>query len=125
MEAARPLAEVKKHFFVRYIMEHVFRLTNAESRLAELLWINAPITSLKMIKLAEQEFGWKKSATSTILKLLIDKGLARNEKSQVTMLYAHNEVVVEQSNRDAVDTGGCSLPMFIVSFKSKKGEEKS
>ena len=106
-------------------MELVFRLTNAESRLAELLWINAPITSLEMIKLSEQEFGWKKSATFTILKLLIDKGLVRNENSQVTMLYARDDVVVEQSNRDVIDTGGCSLPMFIVSFKSQKGEEKS
>ena len=99
-------------------MESVFRLTNAEARLAELIWDNAPIASMKMIKLAEQEFGWKKSTTFTNLKFLINKGLARNDNSLVTMLYTRDEVIAEQSRSYVNDTFGGSLPMFIAAYTS-------
>jgi len=101
-------------------MEPVFRLTNAEARLAELLWSNAPIASMEMIKLAEREFGWKKSTTFTNLKFLIDKGLAKNEKSRVSMLYTRDEIIAEQSCRYVDDAFNGSLPMFIASYTSNR-----
>ena len=97
-------------------MKPVFKLTNAEARLAELLWNNAPIASMEMIKLAQSEFGWKKSTTFTNLKFLIEKGLARNESSTVTMLYSKDEFIAEQSYRYVEDTFNGSLPMFVASF---------
>jgi len=101
-------------------METVFKLTNAETRLAELIWDNAPLASMEMVKLAQQEFGWKKSTTFTNLKFLIDKGLAKNEKSCVTMLYTRDEIIAEQSCRYVDDIFGGSLPMFIASYTSSR-----
>ena len=101
-------------------MKPVFKLTNAEARLAELLWNNAPIASMEMIKLAQSEFGWKKSTTFTNLKFLIDKGLARNENSTVTMLYTEDEFIAEQSCKYVDDTFSGSLPMFVASFTSSR-----
>ena len=101
-------------------MEPVFRLTNAEARLAGLLWANGPIASMEMIKQAERDFGWKKSTTFTNLKFLIEKGLARNEKSRVTMLYTRDEIIAEQSCRYVDDTFGGSLPMFIAAYTSSR-----
>ena len=101
-------------------MEPVFRLTNAEARLAELLWANAPIASMEMIRLAEREFGWKKSTTFTNLKFLIDKGLAQNENSLVAMRYTRDEIIAEQSRKYVDDTFGGSLPMFVASYTSSR-----
>ena len=101
-------------------MKTVFRLTNAEEKLAELLWNNAPIASMEMIKLAQQDFGWKKSTTFTILKILTEKGLARNDNSCVTMLYSKDEFFAEQSCQYVDDTFGGSLPMFVASFASSR-----
>lgn len=101
-------------------METVFKLTNAEKRLAELIWENEPIASMELVKLAEREFGWKKSTTFTNLKFLIDKGLARNEKSCVSMLYTYNEIIAEQSCRYVDDAFGGSLPMFVASYTSSR-----
>ena len=97
-------------------MGPVFRLTNAEARLAELLWAHAPIASMELVKLAQREFGWKKSTTFTNLKFLIDKGLAQNEESRVSMLYTRDEIIAEQSCQYVDDTFGGSLPMFIASY---------
>ncbi|MCL2153345.1 MAG: BlaI/MecI/CopY family transcriptional regulator [Oscillospiraceae bacterium] len=96
-------------------METIFKLTNAEARLAELLWINEPIAFMDAQKLAEIEFGWKKSVTFSVLKRLIDKGLARNEMLRVTMRYNQKETVIEKIYRDGRGAYGSCLPMFIVS----------
>ena len=101
-------------------MKPVFRLTKAEGKLAELIWRTAPVASMEMIRLAEREFGWKKSTTFTNLKFLIEKGLTKNENSVVTMLYTKDEFVAEQSCGYVDDAFSGSLPMFIASFTSKR-----
>jgi predicted transcriptional regulator len=101
-------------------MEPIFKLRNAESRLAELLWDNAPIASMELIKLAQREFDWKKSTTFSVLKPLIEKGIAKNENSTVTMLYTREEFIAEQSCRYVDETFGGSLPMFVASFTSNR-----
>jgi len=101
-------------------MEPVFKLTAAEGKLAKLLWNNAPIASMEMIKLAQREFEWKKSTTFTNLKFLIEKGLAKNENSRVTMLYSRDEFIAEQSCKYVDDTFDGSLPMFVSSFTSSR-----
>jgi len=54
------------------------------------------------------------------LKPLIEKGLAQNENSCVTMLYTRDEFIAEQSCRYVDETFGGSLPMFITSFASSR-----
>ena len=101
-------------------METVFRMTNSESRLASLIWDNQPVASMKLVRLAQRDFDWKRSTTFTILKFLIEKGLAKNEKSSVTMLYTRDEVLAEQSCQYVDNTFGGSLPMFITAFTSSR-----
>jgi len=101
-------------------MEPIFKLTKAEAKLAELLWENAPIASMEMIRLAENKLGWKKSTTFTNLKFLIDKKLAQNINSCVTMLYTKDEFISEQSCKYVDDTFDGSLPMFVASFTSNR-----
>lgn len=97
-------------------MEPVYKLRNAETKLAELLWDNTPIASMEMIKLAEREFGWKKSTTFSVLKVLIEKGIAQNDKSTVTMLVSREQFASGQSRSFVEETFGGSLPRFITSF---------
>lgn len=110
-------------------MKIVYKLTNAEAKLAELLWNIAPIASMELIKIAQQEFGWKKSTTFSVLKILIEKGIAQNEKSTVTMLCTREQFISGQSRSYVEDTFGGSLPKFITSFiggkklTSKQAEE--
>jgi len=101
-------------------MVPVFRMTNSEARLAELIWDSQPIASMELVRIAQRVFDWKRSTTFTILKFLKEKGLAKNEKSSVTMLYTRDEIIAEQSCRYVDDTFGGSLPMFITSFTSNR-----
>jgi len=97
-----------------------YKLTNGEKRLAELLWNNAPIASMEMIRKAQNEFGWKKSTTFTVLKSLIEKGIAKNENSCVTMLYSRDQFLAGQSCRYVDDAFEGSLPLFVAAFTSNR-----
>ncbi len=91
-------------------------LTDAEEKLAALIWRDAPLTSPDLVALAEREMNWKKSTTYTVLKKLCDKGVFKNENANVSVLLTRDEQIARQSRRYVEDTFGGSLPKFIASF---------
>lgn len=91
-------------------------LTEAENKLAELIWQDAPMTSPELVALAAREMDWKKSTTYTVLKKLCDKGVVKNEDMNVSVVLTRDEQIARQSRRFVEDTFGGSLPKFITSF---------
>lgn len=91
-------------------------LTEAEEKLASLIWSNAPLTSPDLVVLAAKELNWKKSTTYTVLKKLCDKGVFRNENANISVLLTREELLSRQSRRYVEDAFGGSLPKFIASF---------
>lgn len=55
-------------------MEEI-KLAETESRFAELIWQNEPISSGELVALCERELNWKKSTTYTVLRRLCQKGI--------------------------------------------------
>lgn len=93
-------------------------LTDAEEKLADLIWRDAPLASPDLVILAEKEMDWKKSTTYTVLKKLCDKGVFKNENATVSIVLTRDELIAHQSRRYVEDTFGGSLPKFITSFIS-------
>jgi len=91
-------------------------LTEAEEKLASIIWSHAPISSPDLVALAARELNWKKSTTYTVLKKICDKGVFRNENANVTVLLTREELLSRQSRRYVEDAFGGSLPKFIASF---------
>ncbi len=91
-------------------------LTAAETKLAALIWRYAPLPSPDLVALAERELDWKKSTTYTVLKKLCDKGVFKNEDTNVSVVLTCDEQIARQSRRYVEDTFGGSLPKFITSF---------
>lgn len=91
-------------------------LTEAEEKLADLIWRSAPLSSPELVSLAERELEWKKSTTYTVLKKLCDKGVFKNENARVSVLLTRDEQIARQSRRYVEDTFGGSLPKFIAAF---------
>ena len=91
-------------------------LTEAEERLATLIWSAAPLGSPELVALAERELAWKKSTTYTILKKLCDKGVVKNENATVAVLLTREEQRARESRSYVEDAFGGSLPQFVASF---------
>ena len=97
----------------------VYKLGAVEARFAELIWENEPLPSNRLAKLAEQELGWKKSTTYTILKRLCERGLFQNEGGQVSSLVSREEFQAAQSEQFVEEAFGGSLPAFVAAFGSR------
>ena len=93
-----------------------YKLAEAEARFAGLIWANAPIASMELVKLSEKEMGWKKPTTFTVLRKLCQKGLFKNEGSVVSVVMTRDEYLSGQSRSYIEDTFGGSLPRFLTAF---------
>ncbi len=91
-----------------------------EARFADIVWENAPIPSSRLVALAQESFGWKKSTTYTVLKRLCDKGIFENAGGTVKVLLSKDAFGAMQSQRFVEDTFGGSLPAFLAAFTSGK-----
>lgn len=102
-----------------------FKITEAEERLAELIWANEPIKSPDLVKLCEREFNWKKSTTYTMLKRLEDKSIFLNNNSRVISLIKKDDFYGEQSKIFVKENFGGSLPKFVAAFTSRNKLSKN
>lgn len=95
-------------------------LGEIESRFADIIWENTPVKTNELLKLSEQEFGWKRSTTYTVLKRLEKKGLFENQDGTVVSLISREEFYSRQSEQYVEQSFGGSLPAFLAAFTSGK-----
>ena len=97
-----------------------YQMGAVESRFADLIWENEPISSTELTRRSEQLLHWKKSTTYTVLKRLCDKGIFRNEKGTVTSLVNREEFYAARSEQFVQETFDGSLPAFLAAFTARK-----
>ena len=96
------------------------KLGTVESKFADIIWENEPISSGQLVKLCGQQLDWKKSTTYTMLKRLCERGLFQNEKGMVSALMTKEEFGAAQSEKIIEESFDGSLPSFIAAFASRK-----
>lgn len=87
-----------------------------EARFAGILWQHAPVTTSELVKLAEKEFGWKRTTTHTVIRRLCDKGLFENRGGTVFARISQAQFASMQSRSFVEDTFSGSLPAFLAAF---------
>lgn len=97
-----------------------YQMGAVESRFADIIWENEPLTSAELVKRSEEALKWKKSTTYTVLKRLCEKGIFRNERGTVTSLISKEEFYSLQSEKFVDEAFGGSLPAFLAAFTSRK-----
>lgn len=91
-----------------------------ESRFADIIWQREPVSSTELVKLALEEFGWKKSTTYTVLRRLCERGIFQNKEGAVTSLISRQEFYAMQSEQFVEGTFAGSLPAFLTAFTTRK-----
>lgn len=98
----------------------MWKLTETESKFANIIWNHEPMGSGELVKLCEQYLGWKKSTTYTMLKRLCERGIFQNEQSVVRSKISKEELKQRQSEAFVEASFGGSLPKFLATFMRKK-----
>ena len=96
------------------------KLGAIETRFAEIIWANAPLTTNQLIKLCADELEWKRTTTYTVLKKLCEKGIFKTENSMVSVVISKSEFEGLQSEQFVEETFKGSLPAFLAAFNSRK-----
>lgn len=91
-----------------------------ESRFADIIWQNEPISASELAKISDRELKWKKTTSYTVLKRLCDKGIFQNNNGTVTSLISKQEFYSMQSEKFVNETFDGSLPAFLAAFTAGK-----
>lgn len=96
------------------------KLGAVETRFAEIVWSNEPLTTGELIKICAEQLQWKRTTTYTVLKKLCEKGIFRTENSIVTAVISRQEFEAMQSEQFLEETFKGSLPAFLAAFGTRK-----
>ena len=91
-----------------------------ETRFAELIWSKEPLSSGELVKVCQQELGWKKSTTYTVLRKLCERGIFQNVDGTVSSLISKEEFYALQSEQFVEENFKGSLPAFLTAFTRRK-----
>lgn len=97
-----------------------YHLGEVESRFANLIWEQEPLSSRHLAELAAEKLSWKRTTTYTVLKRLCDRGLFQNREGVVTSLVSREEFYTKRSQQFVADTFQGSLPAFLAAFGNGK-----
>ena len=92
------------------------KIPESEYRFCLILWEREPIAATEMVKLCQEQLGWKRTTTYTVIKRLGERGVLKLENGVVTSLVSKEEAEASEIE-DLVDKKfGGSLPAFVAAF---------
>jgi len=94
----------------------VEKVFESEYRFLLILWEYGPIASPRLVELCNQELGWKKSTTYTVIRKLTEKGIVRSEKTIVEALVSKEEVDRQAGEELLHRTCRGDIPAFFAAF---------
>ena len=92
------------------------KVHESEYRFCLILWEHEPIRSKELVRICQEQLGWKSTTTYTVLKRLSERGVLKNENTIVTSLVSKDEVQAAQIDEFVEKKFAGSLPAFIAAF---------
>ena len=96
------------------------KVYESEYRFCLILWRNEPISSAKLAKLCNEELGWSRTTTYTVIKRLSDRCVVKNENATVTSLISKEQIQAAEMDEMVNKTFEGSLPAFIAAFAKRQ-----
>ena len=101
-------------------MKEIPKIHEGEYRVCLILWENEPIQSAQLARLCNEQLGWSRTTTYTIIHRLSERGVVKNENAIVTALIKKEEVQLREMNEMVEKTFEGSLPAFIAAFARRQ-----
>lgn len=98
----------------------MYQMTETELKFAELIWREEPVGSGELVRLCQQEYGWKKSTTYTFIKKLCEQNILQNRDAVVSALVGREEYFQRQGEEFVERSFEGSLPRMIAAFIERK-----
>lgn len=102
------------------------KIFESEYRFCLILWEQEPVTASELVKLCQEQLGWKRTTTYTVIKRLGERGVLQNENGTITSLVSKDEAQASEIDELVEKKFEGSLPAFVAAFTKHQnisGEE--
>lgn len=96
------------------------KIFESEYRFCLILWEREPVTTSELVKLCQEQLGWKRTTTYTVIKRLGERGVLKNEDGLVTSLISKEAAQASEINQLVAEKFQGSLPAFIAAFTKRR-----
>lgn len=101
------------------------KIFESEYRFCLILWEHEPVTTVQLVKLCQEQLGWKRTTTYTVIKRLGEREILENLNGTITSLVSKEEAQVSEIEELVEKKFEGSLPAFVAAFtKHQKMSEK-
>ena len=92
------------------------KIHEGEYRFCLIMWEHEPVTGFELVKLCQDQLGWKKSTTYTVIKRLGERGVLQNNNGTITSLVSKDEVQAYEIGELVEKKFEGSLAEFVGAF---------
>ena len=92
------------------------KIFESEYRFCLILWEHEPVKSKELVRLCQEQLGWKSTTTYTVIKRLAQRGVLKNEDTIVTSLVSKDQIQAAELEEFVERTFEGSLPAFVAAF---------
>ena len=96
------------------------KIHESEYRFCLILWEHEPVTAVELVKLCQEQLGWKRTTTYTVIKRLGERGVLRNDNGTITALVSREAAEAREINELVEEKFQGSLPAFVAAFTRRQ-----
>ena len=96
------------------------KIFESEYRFCLIMWEREPVTTSELVKLCQEQLGWKRTTTYTVIKRLGERSILKNEDGLVTSLVSKEAAQAREINELVEEKFQGSLPAFIAAFTKRQ-----
>ena len=96
------------------------KIHESEYRFCLILWEYEPVTAVELVKLCQEQLGWKRTTTYTVIKRLGERGVLKNEDGSITSLVSKEAAQAREIDELVEEKFQGSLPAFVAAFTKRQ-----
>ena len=96
------------------------KIHEGEYRFCLIMWEHEPVTAVELVKLCQEQLGWKRTTTYTVIKRLGEKGVLQNENGTITSLVSKDAAQAYEIDELVEKKFEGSVPSFIAAFTRQR-----
>ena len=96
------------------------KIHEGEYRFCLIMWEHEPVTAVELVRLCQEQLGWKRTTTYTVIKRLGERGVLKNEEGTVTALVSKEAAQAREINDLVEEKFQGSLPAFVAAFTKRQ-----
>ena len=92
------------------------KIHESEYRFCLILWEHEPVTAVELVKQCQDQLGWKRTTTYTVIKRLGERGVLKNEDGMISSLVSKEDAQAYEIDELVEKKFQGSLPAFVAAF---------